>query len=171
MDAAAAANGEGGEKKSSTRSRKPKTKAAVVNGEVEAVDGTAAATSAKKTARQPRGPKGAPEGEASKTLLFVANLSFEVDDASLRSAFVELGGPEPKSTHVVRRRFGARRSKGFGFVDFSGEEEQKKALEVVQGKEWLGRQLSLKVAIQGSKEEAEKEAKDEADKAESAGAA
>lgn len=66
----------------------------------------------------------------------------------------------------MRRRFGARRSKGFGFVDFAGEEEQQKALETLQGKEWKGRPLSLKVAIQGAKEEAEAEAKAEGEKAE-----
>lgn len=149
-----AAAGEGAA--SSTTSKRNKKsrakKAAAANGEAPAGEGA-------KPARQPRGPKGAPEGEPSKTLVFAANLSYDVDDAALKEAFE---GLSVSSAKVVRRQFGAKRSKGYGFVDFASEQDQQKALSDFNGKDWKGRPLSLKIAIQGSKEQADKEAKDEA---------
>ncbi|CAO1633394.1 unnamed protein product [Sympodiomycopsis kandeliae] len=147
-----AVDGESSTKKST---RKPRAKKAV-NGEAAAA---AAAAEGGRPARQPRQPRGAPQGEPSKTLVFVANLSYDVDDASLKEAFE---GLSVSTSHVVRRQFGARRSKGFGFVEFASEQEQQKALSDYNGKDWKGRPLSLKVAIQGSKEQADKESKDEA---------
>lgn len=139
--------------------------AAAVNGESSTPAAKKRQPRAKKAAngeastRQPRGPKGAPEGEPSKTLVFVANLSYEVDDASLKQAFE---GLSVSTATVVRRQFGAKRSKGYGFVDFASEQDQQQALSQFNGKDWQGRPLSLKVAIQGSREQADKESKDEA---------
>ncbi|CAO1614160.1 unnamed protein product [Parajaminaea phylloscopi] len=155
-DAEATGAGADGAKKRSSRKKGQATKAAIANGEVDLADGAAGAA---KRAPKPRGPKGAPEGEPSKTLVFAANLSFDVDDDALKAAFE---GLNVTSAHVVRRRFGARKSKGFGFVEFASEEEQKKALEQFNGKDYLGRPLTLKIAVQGSKEQAEAEAKTEA---------
>lgn len=169
-------------RKRAARARRPRaddgeeTDKVVADGEEGAVNGQEAASSAKrggrkakgkrttigedgKPVRQTRGPKGAPEGEPSKTLVFVANLSYDVDDASLKEAFQ---GLNVATSHVVRRQFGAKRSKGYGFVEFASEQDQQKALSDYNGKEWLGRPLTLKVAIQGSKEQADKESKDEA---------
>lgn len=146
---------EGGKKRSS-RKKGQASKATLANGEVDLVDGSSRVD---KRPSKLRSPKGAPEGEPSKTLVFAANLSFEVDDEALKKAFE---GLNVISAHVVRRRFGARKSKGFGFVEFSSEQEQKKALEQFNGKEYLGRPLTLKIAIQGSKEQAEAETNEEA---------
>ena len=49
------------------------------------------------------------------------------------------------------KRNGSSRSKGFGFVDFADETEQKKAIESAQGREIDGRPVSLKVALQEDK--------------------
>lgn len=163
----AAANGVNGEPATATKTkkknaRKNKAKKAVANGEADplapaaekaaatdAVDGAAAEgatspTTAKKAkpARQPRVRKGPPAGEPSKTLIFIANLAFTIaDDEALKAVFE---GLQVKSATVVKRKYGTKRSKGFGFVDFASEEDQQKALSQYQGKEVGGRALSLK---------------------------
>ena len=81
-------------------------------------------------------------GEPSKTVVFVANLPFSVDDEGLKDIFKDYG---VSSAHVVRRRGG--RSKGFGFVELTDEEEQKKALEGLKDVESEGRVLVIKVAL------------------------
>lgn len=143
----AAANG-GITKTARRRQKKQAAKAAEANGEsaISPAAGTAAASEAKvKAPREPRKPKGPPRGEPSKTLLFVANLPFTLTDEQLKSAF---DGFKVKTATVVKRRFGTR-TKGFGFVDLENEEEQQRALKEIHGKEVEGRELQLKVAIQG----------------------
>ncbi len=148
--------------------QKPKSKKAKADGEVsDAADALAAATleetapEATAAARKPRAPRakkpkdpnavpglrrGPPTGEPSKTLLFVANLAFAVDDAALKEVFAAYN---VASARVVTKKVGPSegRSKGFGFVDFASEEEQQKALNEVQGKEVEGRAVQLKVAV------------------------
>ena len=52
------------------------------------------------------------------------------------------------SAHIVRRHFGQpRKSKGYGFVDVGSEEEQKKAIAAFEGKEFGGRPIAVKVAV------------------------
>lgn len=114
------------------------------------------ATNGAKPARQPRKPKGPPEGEPSKTLLFVANLPFRFTDEQLKEAF---SGYQVKTAKVIKRFYGAR-TKGFGFVDLETEEEQQRALKEVNGKTVEGRALSLKIAIQGEDRKAAKEAEE-----------
>ncbi|CAE6399893.1 unnamed protein product [Rhizoctonia solani] len=121
-----------------------------------------------RTPRAPRPPRPAgeqPEGQPSKNMLFVANLAFSIDDARLKQIFTD-AGINVVSARVVTRRWGARRSKGFGFVDVGNEEEQKKALAhfalvesgdgaaSATGKEVEGRQIAVKVAVDAPKKEA-----------------
>lgn len=136
-----------GESKSAKRRKQKKAAAAAKAAGATNADGTPAAA-AEKPARAQRQPKGEPKGEPSKTLLFVANLPFEVTDEKLREAFADF---KVTSAHVVKRKFG-KRSKGFGFVDFADESEQQRALTDAQGKSVEGRELQLKVAIQGDKD-------------------
>ncbi|KIY49526.1 RNA-binding domain-containing protein [Fistulina hepatica ATCC 64428] len=101
----------------------------------------------KKSVRPSRAAGEDPVGEPSKTMLFVANLGFNVDDAGLEALFTE-AGITVTSARIVRRRWGKpRKSKGYGFVDVGGEDEQKKAIEVLQGKEVGGRSIAVKVAV------------------------
>lgn len=81
-------------------------------------------------------------GEPSKTIVFVANLPFSINDDGLKDIFKDYN---VASAHVVRRRGG--RSKGFGFVTFVDEEEQKKALEGLKTVMSEGRELVIKVAL------------------------
>ncbi|PLW44217.1 hypothetical protein PCANC_13426 [Puccinia coronata f. sp. avenae] len=116
-----------------------------------------------KRERRPR-RKGPPEGAPSQTLLFVANLAFDVTDETLKEFFSSY---KVTSAHVVCRKFGTTvgRSKGFGFVEFEDEQNQLKALEETQGKELNGRALNIKIAV----EEAKK-AEESAEKADGASA-
>jgi len=100
-----------------------------------------------KVPRTPRPAGEDPVGEPSKTMLFVANLGFNIDDAGLTALFTDAGIPVI-SARIVRRRWGQpRRSKGYGFVDVGGEEEQKKAIEALEGKDIGGRQIAVKIAV------------------------
>lgn len=143
--------------------RKPKAKktpatetdsaAAAAESTAPAPEIEAPAEAAPKKPRRPRAPKTPraegeqPEGEPSKSVLFVANLAFNVDDATLAELFTS-AGIDVVSARVVRRRFGRpRRSKGYGFVDVGTEEQQQKALEVFAGKEVNGREIAVKVAV------------------------
>ncbi|KAF9469065.1 hypothetical protein BDZ94DRAFT_1286943 [Collybia nuda] len=145
-------------KKKKKAPRKPKVKA-----EGEASDGgpldtevgaSEDPTANKKTRvrkpRAPRPPRPAgedPVGEPSKTMLFVANLGFSVDDDGLAALFTN-AGIAVTSARIVRRRWGQpRKSKGYGFVDVGGEEEQKKAIAALEGKDVGGRTIAVKIAV------------------------
>jgi len=106
-----------------------------------------------RSKRSPRAAGEEPQGEPSKTVLFVANLGFNIDDAGLGQLFKD-AGVDVISARIVRRRWGKpRKSKGYGFVDVGGEEEQKKAIAALEGKEIEGRQLAVKVAVNAGHED------------------
>jgi RNA recognition motif-containing protein len=121
---------------------------------------TETTTEAKKPrVRKPRAPRVPrphgedPAGEPSKTMLFVANLGFTVDDAGLSALFTE-AGIQVVSARIVRRRWGQpRKSKGYGFVDVGSEEEQVKAIAALEGKDIGGRPIAVKVAVNSSHDE------------------
>lgn len=100
-----------------------------------------------KAPRPPRPVGEDPVGEPSKTMLFVANLGFNIDDAGLSALFTD-AGITVNSARIVRRRWGQpRKSKGYGFVDVGSEEQQKKAIAALDGKEVGGRPIAVKVAV------------------------
>ncbi|CDW95814.1 hypothetical protein [Sporisorium scitamineum] len=108
--------------------------------------------------RAKRQPKGTPQGEPSKTLVFVANLAFSTTDDSLKAAFADY---KVTSAHIVKRRNG-NRSKGFGFVDFEDASEQQRAIASAQGKQIDGREVTLQVAVQNDKAGEQSEAAESA---------
>jgi len=164
VDDDAAANPEGGEaakqkKKKKKAPRKPKAKAegeitdaAAATAPAEGAEGEASTKKAKapRKPKMPRAPRPAgedPAGEPSKSMLFVANLGFNIDDAGLSTLFTE-AGINVVSARIVRRRWGQpRKSKGFGFVDVGNEAEQQKAITALEGKEVGGRTIAVKVAV------------------------
>jgi len=101
------------------------------------------------------------EKEESKTTLFVANLPFSLDDEGFAKIVTELG-LKLKAAHVVKKRNG--RSKGYGFIEFDVEEDQKKALEALNKKTVENRELSVKVALTEVHREEEGEEKKPAEK-------
>jgi len=72
--------------------------------------------------------------------LFVGSLSFDTRDEDLRQAFAAYG--TPTSATVITDR-DTSRSKGFGFVEFASDEEAKKAIEGLNGKELQGRTINV----------------------------
>jgi len=75
--------------------------------------------------------------------LFVGGLSFETTENTLKETFSKAGTVE-SATIIVDRVSG--RSKGFGFVEMSTEEEAKKAIEMFNGKELDGRNVTVNEA-------------------------
>ena len=75
--------------------------------------------------------------------LFVGNLSWDVRDEQLKEVFSAVGTVE--EAVVIRDRM-KNRSKGFGFVTMSTEEEAQAALEQINGKEVDGRPINVSEA-------------------------
>ncbi len=75
--------------------------------------------------------------------LYVGNLSFDVDNETLEQLFAAYGTVE--SADVINDR-STGRSKGFGFVEMSSNEEAKAAIAALDGKEHGGRALKVNEA-------------------------
>jgi RNA recognition motif-containing protein len=79
--------------------------------------------------------------------VFVKNLPFSVTSEILQAYFSGLGFAI-ESAHVVVRRFrGVPKSKGFGFVQFANEADQKRAVAEVSGKKLEDRELTVSIAL------------------------
>jgi cold-inducible RNA-binding protein len=81
--------------------------------------------------------------EENKKKLFVGGLSYDTTDESLREFFSQAGNVE--SAAVIKDRMSGR-SKGFGFVEMSSEEEAEKAVNTLNGQSLDGREVSVNVA-------------------------
>lgn len=77
------------------------------------------------------------------TKLFVGSLAWGVDDAALGDFFASAG--TVVSANVIKDRDSGR-SKGFGFVEMSTEDEAKKAVAELNGKELDGRAINVSEA-------------------------
>lgn len=75
--------------------------------------------------------------------LFVGNLNYRMGSEDLQAAFAEFG--EIVDCIVMTDKFSGR-SKGFGFVTFATAEEADAALNAMNGKEVMERQLFVSVA-------------------------
>jgi len=75
--------------------------------------------------------------------LFVGGLSYDTTDAALKETFAQAGVVE--SATVITDKFSGR-SKGFGFVEMSSEEEAQKAIEMFNGKEIDGKNVTVNEA-------------------------
>ncbi len=84
------------------------------------------------------------------TKLFVGSLSYSVNDDQLKDAFAAVGTVVSAKV-IIDRETG--RSKGFGFVEMSTEEEAKAAVEQVNGKEIEGRAVAVSEARPQEKRE------------------
>jgi len=70
--------------------------------------------------------------------VYVGNLSFDTTEDALKELFAEAG--TVSSASIIMDKFSGR-SKGFAFVEMSSEEEAKKAIEMLNGKEIDGRNI------------------------------
>lgn len=75
--------------------------------------------------------------------LYVGNLSYGTKQEDLQSTFEQAGKVE--SATVISDKFSGR-SKGFGFVEMSTDEEAAAAIEMFNGKELDGRKLIVNEA-------------------------
>ena len=75
--------------------------------------------------------------------LYVGNMSFDTNESDVRKAF-EAHGQVDSVTIIMDRDTG--RPKGFGFVEMSNEAEAKKAIESLNGKDFMGRTINVNEA-------------------------
>jgi len=75
--------------------------------------------------------------------IYVGNLSYDASEEDLRKVFEEYG--QVVTVKIVMDRF-THRSKGFGFVEMSSDDEAKAAIEGLNEKEHLGRALKVNEA-------------------------
>jgi cold-inducible RNA-binding protein len=87
-------------------------------------------------------PIRAKEIDVSKKL-YVGNVPFSADDASLADWFAPFGNVE--SAKIITDRDSGR-SKGFGFVEMSSDEEAAKAIQSLDGSEVDGREIRVNEA-------------------------
>jgi RNA recognition motif-containing protein len=72
--------------------------------------------------------------------LYVGNLGYDVDDATLESWFTEHGSVQ-SATVIMDRATG--RSKGFGFVEMGSDAEAQAAITAMDGQEAGGRTIRV----------------------------
>jgi cold-inducible RNA-binding protein len=75
--------------------------------------------------------------------LYVGNLSFDVTEEDVRSAFEAFGTVD--EINIIKDR-DTGRAKGFGFVEMPSGEEAKAAIEALNGKEFKGRDMNVNEA-------------------------
>lgn len=75
--------------------------------------------------------------------LYVGSLSYDTTEESLKDFFSQAGAVS--SATVIKDKFSGR-SKGFGFVEMSNDEEADKAIEMFNGKEFEGRNIIVNEA-------------------------
>lgn len=75
--------------------------------------------------------------------LFVGGLSWDTKEDGLKEFFEQVG--KVVEVSIITDRFSGK-SKGFGFVTMETEEDTKKAIEELNGKELDGRSLTVNEA-------------------------
>lgn len=77
------------------------------------------------------------------TKLFVGSLPYSLNDQQLEEIFAEAGTVVSAKVIIDRD---SNRSKGFGFVEMSTEDEAKKAIDLINNKEVDGRTITVNEA-------------------------
>ena len=75
--------------------------------------------------------------------LYVGSLTYDTSDDSLKNHFMQAG--EVISATVIKDKMSGR-SKGFGFVEMSSDDEAEKAIEMFNGKDFDGRRITVNEA-------------------------
>ncbi|MEI7726706.1 MAG: RNA-binding protein, partial [Bacteroidota bacterium] len=73
----------------------------------------------------------------------VSNLSFRINDEDLKQAFADYGAVT--SAKVIKDNFSGR-SRGFGFVEMTNDEEAAKAIEELNNAEFDGKVMTVSEA-------------------------
>jgi len=75
--------------------------------------------------------------------IYVGNLSYEVSEEDLKSAFESFGQVE--SVTIIKDKYSGQ-SKGFGFVEMPSGGEAQNAINDLNGKEFKGRTMNVNEA-------------------------
>jgi RNA recognition motif-containing protein len=75
--------------------------------------------------------------------IYVGNLSYDATDETVKKAFESFG--EVTSVRVIKDKYTGQ-SRGFGFVEMPGQSEAQAAIKSLNGKELLGKQISVNEA-------------------------
>ena len=75
--------------------------------------------------------------------IFVGNLSYDVTEDDFRELFVSFG--EVESATIIKDRHGGQ-SRGFGFVDMPNGDEAERAIQELNGKEFMEQELTVNEA-------------------------
>ena len=75
--------------------------------------------------------------------LYIGGLSYSTTEEGLKESFSKAGSVE--SASIIMDKLSGR-SRGFGFVEMSTDEEAQKAIEMFNGKELDGRNLTVNEA-------------------------
>jgi RNA recognition motif-containing protein len=75
--------------------------------------------------------------------IYVGNLSYEATDVTIREAFESFG--EVTSARVIKDKYSGQ-SRGFGFVEMPTHSQAQTAIKSLNGKELLGKQISVNEA-------------------------
>lgn len=75
--------------------------------------------------------------------IYVGNLSFDVTSEDVTEAFGEYGKVNRVSLPMDRE---TGRPRGFAFVEMADKEDEKKAIEALDGAEWMGRTMKVNEA-------------------------
>ncbi len=75
--------------------------------------------------------------------LYVGNLSYSTTEDDLHALFSDAGSVQ--SVAVIKDRDSGR-SKGFGFVEMSSDDDAQKAIDLFHGTDYQGRPLTVNVA-------------------------
>jgi len=75
--------------------------------------------------------------------IYVGNLHYELTEDRLKELFGEFG--EVSSAKIITDKYSGR-SKGFGFIEMTNEEEGMKAIDALDGQDEKGRKLKVNKA-------------------------
>ena len=75
--------------------------------------------------------------------IYIGNLSYKVTEDDLREVFAEYGAVRRVQLPTDRE---TGRVRGFGFVEMETEEDEDKAIEELDGAEWMGRSMKVNKA-------------------------
>ncbi len=76
--------------------------------------------------------------------LFIGNLPYQATEAQLQDWFTQAGF-QADSVQIVRDKFTGQ-ARGFGFADFSNDDDAERAVQGCNGKEFLGRPIVVNEA-------------------------
>ena len=75
--------------------------------------------------------------------IYVGNLSYDATEENLREAFESFG--QVTSARIIKDKYSGQ-SRGFGFVEMLDQAQAQAAIKSLNGKELLGKQMSVNEA-------------------------